>query len=226
MNLRDDYMRYINMRITYKTHSHVETQLYSDDLEINKAIYIAEDLMKTGRVNRIIFTDNHGSEWNLKELKKYTDVIQTDPHHVKVYFDGNFDLETNIAGLGCVIYYDQNDRSHRIRKNALIEEIGTSNEAEYAALHFAVKELTHLGVHHLPVQFLGDSLTVINQMTDEWACYEEELTTWADRIEADLEKMGIDPQYQVIPRSSNKEADQLATQALKKIEVMSTKEID
>lgn len=219
-------MRYICIEATYMTLNDLETKFFSEELDVDQGISIAEDFIKTGRVSSISFIDNNDRKWSLKELKKYVEGIQTEPHNVKAYFDGNFDRKTNIAGLGCVIYYDQNNQSHRIRKNALIEEIETSNEAEYAALHFTVKEIDGLGVHYLPVQIYGDSLTVINQMKDEWACYEQELIAWADRIDTALEKIGVTAQYEVIPRSNNKEADQLATQALNRIEIISTKEID
>src|SRR5699024_11797205 len=71
---------------------------------------------------------------------------------ISVYFDGGFDGNTRTSGLGCVIYFEQNDKSWRQRKNALVEELETNNEAEYAALHLAVQEMELIGVHHLPVR--------------------------------------------------------------------------
>lgn len=219
-------MQHVKIQTTYITPHGDTTIFYSDELEMNEAIAIAEDLLNTGRTKNIVILDREGKQWHVKELKKYLAALKEEPHNLKVYFDGNYDRDTQIAGLGCVIYYHQNGQSQRIRKNALIEEINSNNEAEYAALHFAVKELDGLGVHHLPVQFFGDSLTVINQMKDEWACYEKELNEWANRIDLELEKMGIVPEYEVIERAQNKEADQLAKQALNKIEIISTKAID
>lgn len=219
-------MQHVKIIKTYVTPNKNSTVFYSDEMSINEAIIISEDLMKTGRIRNIDIVDRQGKHWKIKELKKYLASLEEEPHHLKVYFDGNYDREIQIAGLGCVIYYEQNGQTKRIRKNALIEEITSNNEAEYAALHFAVKELAGLGVHHLPVQFFGDSLTVINQMKGEWACYEKELNEWADRIDLELEELGIEPEYEVVKRAQNKEADQLATQALNKIEIISTNAID
>ncbi len=81
-------------------------------------------------------------------------------------------------------------------------------------------------MHHLPVKFIGDSQVVINQLEDEWPCTEEELNNWADRIENKLEQLGISPHYEFVSRKRNKEADHLATQALKDIEITGTMEMD
>lgn len=194
-------------------------------MRVREAIIIAEDLEKTGRIKSMVFMDSHDSTWSLKELKKYVLGVETEPHDVKLYFDGGFHLKTKQAGLGYVIYYEQNNKKYRLRKNALVEGIQTNNEAEYAALHLGLKELETLGVHHLPVTFVGDSLVVINQLNDEWACYEPELITWIDRIEAGLEKLGITPTYEAVSRKDNKEADQLASQALNGVEIMGEKEL-
>jgi len=145
---------------------------------------------------------------------------------VTVYFDGGFDLKTKKSGLGCVIYYDKNGKSFRLRKNATVEELDTNNEAEYAALHLGLQELKLLDVHHLSVTFVGDSMVVINQLNDEWPCYEAELSKWMDRIENELKRLGITPEYELVSRKKNREADQLASQALNDIEIMSTKEME
>jgi len=172
------------------------------------------------------FTDDNGNNWTLKQLEKYITEIKEEPHHIKVYFDGGYDLKNKTAGLGCSIYYEQNERKYRLRKNALVEGLESNNEAEYAALHLGLKELEMLDVHHLPVTFIGDSLVVIHQLNGEWPCYEEELTAWIDRIEEKIGALGIIPTYEAISRKQNREADQLATQALNGVEITSEKEIN
>lgn len=204
----------IRMEISYKTPKGQETQLFADELKAEKAILITEDLMKIGRLKDVTFMDSEDRTWSLKELKKFLKGIETEPHDITIYFDGGFDQETKNSGLGCVIYYKQNKKNYRIRKNALLQELDTNNEAEYAALYLGLDELDVLGVHHLPVRFVGDSQVVINQLNGEWPCYEEVLSKWADRIEARLEKMGIRPEYVAISRKKNQEADHLASQAL------------
>lgn len=209
----------IRIEITYKTPKGTETDFISDDMNVSHAILIAADLEKTGRLKNITFMDDQDTSWTLKELKKYVSGIQTEVHNVTFYFDGGFDHETKQSGLGCVIYYEQNNKTYRIRKNALIHEIESNNEAEYAALHLGLKELELLGVHHLPVTIFGDSMVVINQLSGDWPCYEEQLVSWMDRIEDSESKLGIKPIYKLVSRKENQEADQLATQALKNIDI-------
>lgn len=88
-----------------------------------------------------------------------------------------------------------------------------------------LKELELLGVHHLPVTFIGDSQVVINQLSGEWAVIEPSLSGWADRIEAKMKKLGLDPTYELVPRKENGEADRLATQALNGIEIIANSEL-
>ena len=212
----------IRIELTYKTPKGTETDFISDEMTIAHALLIVEDLEKTGRIKNIAYIDSHDTSWTLKELKRYIEGIQTEVHNVTFYFDGGFDHQTNKAGLGCAIYYEQNNKSYRLRKNALVEEVQSNNAAEYAALHLGLKELEQLGVHHLPVTFIGDSMVVINQLNGDWACYEKELSAWMDRIEELINRLGINPIYEVVSRKNNQEADQLATQALNNINIMST----
>ncbi|WP_221566421.1 reverse transcriptase-like protein [Alkalihalobacillus sp. TS-13] len=215
----------VRIEFTYKTPKGKKTTFSSEELQADQAILIAEDLGRTGRANNLKFIDSSENTWTTKELKEFLKGIETEPHNVSVYFDGGFDLETKQSGLGCVIYYEQNGKSFRLRKNASVEQLETNNEAEYAALHLSLKELELLEVHHLPVKFIGDSQVVLNQLEGEWACVEEELSKWADRIEEKLRKLGIDPEYELISRKENREADQLATQALKGITIESVLEV-
>ncbi|SFE20595.1 ribonuclease HI [Lentibacillus persicus] len=215
----------VRIELTYMTPKGTKTAFSSEEMPAAKALLLAEDLEKTGRAREITFVDNYENQWKTKDLKKQIEAIQTEPHEVKIYFDGGFDLPTKKSGLGCVIYYEQNGKSWRQRKNALVEELETNNEAEYAALHLAVKEMELLGIHHGPVTIAGDSKVVINQLKGEWPCYEAELNQWADRIEEDFSRLGIDPTYEAISRKYNQEADRLASQALKGIEISSVLEL-
>ncbi|MBT2583398.1 reverse transcriptase-like protein [Planococcus sp. ISL-109] len=198
----------------YKSPKDKVLQFLSEELEANDAVQIAADLESTGRTKRLQFVDRHNSNWSLKELTNYVAEIETEPHDVIVYYDGGFDRHTKRAGLGCVIYYKQSGKEYRLRKNSAIDELESNNEAEYAALSMAVQELELLGVHHLPVRFIGDSRLLVNQMSGEWAVPEQALARWADRIDERLEKIGVHPEYEFVPRKENAEADRLATQAL------------
>ena len=116
------------------------------------------------------------------------------------------------------IQFKQNEKKYRIRKNALVHYLKSNNDAEYAALYSALQELEYLGVHHQSIVVKGDSQVVINQMVGEWPVFEEELASWADKIDEKLEQLGLQVHYLHVPRKQNTEADQLATQALNKIE--------
>ncbi|SDN84514.1 reverse transcriptase-like protein [Alkalicoccus daliensis] len=200
-------------------------KLYSEEMEMEEAHKAAEDLLNTGRTKEIVFIDQRESGWNMKEMQKYLTEIEEEPHNVTIYFDGGFDRNSTEAGVGAVIYYEQNGKHYRVRKNSLVENLLTNNEAEYAALYFALQELEPLGVHHLPVEIKGDSQVVINQLSGEWPVMEKTLNEWVDKIEEKLKETGITPEYCLIVRKKNQEADQLASQAIQKIEISSKKEI-
>ncbi|KGX87017.1 reverse transcriptase-like protein [Pontibacillus litoralis] len=209
----------------YQLPKGLETAFTSEPLEYREAILVGEDLERTGRVKQIIYRDSFDTTWTLKDLKRYVKEMETEPHHIKVHFDGGFDLETQEAGLGCAIYYEQNGKSYRMRKNARVEELHSNNEAEYAALHLALVEVERLGVRQMPVTVIGDSQVVIHQLSGEWPCLDAELSTWADRIEQKLEELKLTPSFRVISRKNNREADRLATQALEHVEVESIREV-
>jgi len=212
----------VTIEWTYKTPKGLETVFRSDEMDAAHAVLIADDLDRTGRAKNERFVDRFDSYWSMKEMKGYLKGIETEPHNITVYFDGGFDLATKAAGLGCVIYYDQNGKSYRLRRNASVEELISNNEAEYAALHFSLQELELLNVHNLSVRFVGDSRVVINHLSEEWPVIEEGLFSWADRIEAKMKQLGIRPEYELVSRKANAEADRLAGQALNGVEITAT----
>ncbi|MFJ7970294.1 ribonuclease H family protein [Psychrobacillus sp. NPDC096389] len=210
----------------YRTPKGVETVFRSDEMSAAQALLIGEDLEKTGRAKNLIFMDRYDSSWTIKELRSYLKGIETEPHNVTVYFDGGFDRATSSSGLGCVIYYEQSGKSYRLRKNSFANNLVSNNEAEYAAFHLSLQELEMLGVHHLPVRFIGDSQVVINHLSEEWPVIEKDLFNWADRIDGKMKELGIQPEYELVPRKANAEADRLATQALNGIEITATNEMN
>lgn len=206
---------------TYKSKG-TEMIFRSDEVLAEQAMRIAEDLERTGRTKQVQFIDRFDSSWTVKEMKSYLKGIETEPHHIVIYFDGGFDLTTKASGLGCVIYYEQSGKAYRLRKNAFIEGLASNNEAEYAALHLCLQEIELLNVHHLPVRIIGDSRVVINHLNEDWPVIEQDLTGWADRIETKMKDLGIQPEYELVSRKANGEADRLAAQALNGIEITAT----
>ena len=193
----------------------------SDYLDAEDAITIADDLERTGRAASILFYDELGEQWNRKELKKMVAEIEDEPQDVHVFFDGGYLKEERLAGLGIAIYYTKNKKRHRLRSNRLVEEMTSSNEAEYAALYEAIRLLEELGVHHQVCTFSGDSHVVLNQLAGEWASFDELFNRWMDRIEEKLARLGITPRYEPVSRKENSEADMLANKALEGTEIVS-----
>lgn len=212
----------VTIEWTYKTPKGPETFFRSEEMDAAHAILIAKDLERIGRAKNVRFIDTFDSSWTIKEMKGYLKGIETEPHNIAVYFDGGFDLTTKAAGLGCVIYYDQNGKSYRLRRNASVTELISNNEAEYAALYFSLQELELLNVHDLSVRIIGDSRVVINHLSEEWPVIEQSLFSWADRIEAKMKELGIRPEYELVSRKANGEADRLAAQAMNGVEITAT----
>jgi ribonuclease HI len=203
----------------YKLKDNEKILFSSEFISGEVAIQAGEELDKSGKVTDLLFYDEIGTSWSLKEVKKLHTEIEDDPHEVTIYFDGGFQKETNQAGLGAVIFFKQGKKKFRIRANEQFDELETNNEAEYAALYFALSLLEELGVHHLPCEIKGDSQVVLKQLEGEWPCYEEVLNSWLDRIEQKIKGLGIVPKYTPISRNDNKEADKLASQALEGKEI-------
>ncbi len=216
----------IRLQIVYQPkQGKKQYELTTDFLPIQEALYLSEDLDKTGRTTKVDFIDETDSIWLRKHLIKYLESLKEEPHNVVVYFDGGYTEENRRSGVGVVIYYEQNEKFYRLRKNQLLEQLSSNNEAEFAALWTAVNELETLGVHHLPVTIKGDSLVVINQSKGEWPCYEEEHNRWLDRIDEKVAALGLNINYEAINRGENKEADQLASQALTETFIDATSEV-
>lgn len=198
----------------YKLKGNPDVFFTSDWLSGDLALLTGEEIEKSGRAVDMIYYDERGTSWTLKELVKLLEEIEEEPHDLVVYFDGGYDKQELLAGLGAVIYYKQGKKKYRLRANELLHEIDNNNEAEYAAIYYGVNLLEEMGVRNMSCEFKGDSQVVLNQLAGEWPCYEENLSRWLDRIEAKMQKLGLTPTYSPISRNENKEADKLASQAL------------
>ncbi|WP_335869644.1 reverse transcriptase-like protein [Bacillus sp. 2205SS5-2] len=184
---------------------------------------LISDLEKSGKSKNIMIVDELGAEWSKKEYMKLNQQLETEPENVILYFDGGFHKETNVAGIGVVVYYDKNGESYRYRRNNRLESIQHNNEAEYAALFEALMSLEDIGVQHTVCEIKGDAQGLIKQLQGEWPCYEATLNRWLDRIEEKINNLPVRASYSVIKRNQNKEAHQLASQALEGKEIHSHK---
>lgn len=209
----------------YQNKNNIKTTFVSDWIESDSLLEMIEDLEKTGRVRELEFEDETGLTWNKKEVNKILQKLEHEPDDITMFFDGSYQKETGEAGLGVVIYYKQGSGWVRERLNERIDFLESNNEAEYAALHYALKYITNLQVANKKVTIKGDSQGLLMQLLGEWPCYEENLNRWLDRIEKQVEKLHIYPAYELISRNDNKEADQLARQALHRIMIYSKQKI-
>jgi ribonuclease HI len=211
----------------YKPSRNNELLTFTSDLvDAQVSLSLLQDIEKTGRVKHLELIDEWGKEWTKKELTRYLTEALESPHHIVLYFDGNYNRQANEAGLGIVIYYTQNNKYFRIRKNEKIAEMDSNNEAEYAALWMALQEIETLHTQEFSIQIKGDSQVVINQLSEEWPCYEKNLNRWIDRIEQKMKKLGFRANFTLLPRNQNSEADKLATQALEDNPISSVIELN
>lgn len=199
----------------------IKTTFTSEYMPAEEAMMLAKDIEKTGRAKEIAFIDEQNLKWTKKEYLKLKEEIASEPHDITAYFDGSFDLQSMQGGAGAAVYYSQNGKKMRIRANAVLTDMTSNNEAEYASFWFLLLELEALGAKGQQVQFKGDSQVVLKQLAGEWPCYEETFQIWLDRIDKKLIEMRIQPVYRPINRKENEEADQLAGQALQKIPIRS-----
>lgn len=210
----------------YRTPKKLETIFRSEEMSLGEVLVLSDDLEKTGRTKELIFIDDQGTTWTKKELQKWLKKSDTEMMDIVTYFDGGFDVKTNLAGIGIVIYYTKNNKHYRVRMNARLEELETNNEAEYAACYFLIQQLEQLDIKSIEVEFRGDSQVVLQQLSGEWPCYDDTLNRWLDKIEQKLKELKIRPTFSPVSRKQNTEADQLATQALEGTPIQSTMELE
>ncbi|MFD3446040.1 reverse transcriptase-like protein, partial [Microbacteriaceae bacterium 4G12] len=154
-----------------------------------------------------------------KEAVKLVKKVEEEPHDIIVYFDGGYNVQTKEAGIGVSMYYQKDGKTYRIRRNEQFAGIENNNEAEYAALLYAMQILEELGVQYQKITLRGDSQVVLQQILGEWPCYEPNLNQYLDRIEEKSKELKLKLNCEPISRKNNKEAHQLATQALEGVSI-------
>ena len=204
----------LSLTVEYVIMSNKTVPLTSEFLPLADAKSLFTLLKKQANVASIQLEDEYGVTWTEKELHDYLEKLQEDPHDVTVLFDGGFDKSSKKAGVGVVIYYTIQHKRYRKRVNAQLDEIIDNNEAEYAALYFAIQQLEEVSIHHQDIVIQGDSRQVIHQMNDESPVVGDVYQNWCDRIDSIVQQLGLKPTYELLPRDQNKQADKPATQAL------------
>jgi len=218
------------MRLTIKwefiANDHEKLVFTSEPIEIEKILPVIEQIEKTGRAQNIQLEDETGFLWTKKEIKKYVMASKGEADQFELYFDGGYVKGSRNGGIGAVLYFQQGDKKIRYRWNQELTDVESNNEAEYRALYFALSRLNELHSQGIAIKgkrllIKGDSQGVLKQLAGEWPVYDPVFSKWLDRIEGLLKILKVTPEFHVIPRKDNQEADQLATQAINGIRVES-----
>lgn len=210
---------------TYQTKKKYKIVLETNFLKIKEALLLAEDFESTGRTKEIQFIDEYDTSWSKKQILKYLKELEEEPHDFVIYFDGGFDIQSGTTGIGVCIYYNQNGKQFRKRSNEKLTGLTTNNEAEFAALENAILILEEMNISGQTIKVHGDSQVVINQLQGDWPVFEEQHEKFINRIEKKCKDRKLTLQFEQIKRNDNKEAHNLATQALKGNKIESTLEV-
>ncbi len=206
----------------YEHPSGTAIQLQTDWTDEKNAFLFLNDFEKTGRFNSITVHDDLGQQWNIKEFKKLMNKTAGAAKDITIHFDAAFSKSDLKAGLGWVINYIKDGTEVVEKRNKLITQIHSNNEAEYAALYYAIQHALDIANGHTQIlTSYGDALTITNQMSGEWPCYDQELVNWADKIDHLLKKHGMQAEYYHIGRNLNREAHRLSRQAIEETEIKS-----
>ena len=125
-------------------------------------------------------------------------------------FDGCSKGNPGKAGAGAVIY---NDDIEIWSESFFVGENATNNHAEYACLILGMQQAVELGIKRLLV--IGDSQLVINHMKGIYKCSSPNLIELYNRAK-ELEKNFDEIFFEDVLRNSNKRADELANEGIKK----------
>ena len=125
-------------------------------------------------------------------------------------FDGGSRGNPGPSGCGAVIYYN-NDEIWT--DHLFISEKQTNNYAEYMGLIIGLKQALKMNITHILIE--GDSLLVINQLTNKYKCKSENLLE-LNKTSRELSKQFQTISYNHILRNKNKRADELSNIAMDK----------
>jgi ribonuclease HI len=125
---------------------------------------------------------------------------------IKIYTDGGARGNPGPAGAGWVLVLDET----LIIKGNKFLGIKTNNQAEYAALQYALESLEDLSYESLEIYM--DSELIVKQLLGEYRVKNAGLLPYYQTISALLDFKNWSIHH--IPREQNKKADFLANQAM------------
>lgn len=122
-------------------------------------------------------------------------------------FDGGSRGNPGHSAGGAVIYQITNLTNHEIWNDSIyVGDDKTSNYAEYYGLIIGLKAAIKLKIDDLLVQ--GDSMLIINQVTDAWQVKSNKLQSLYNMVQTLLPQIET-VEFQHIRRKYNKRADEL-----------------
>ncbi len=130
-------------------------------------------------------------------------------HRITLYTDGSSLGNPGKAGVGIVIYNEDNKVIKRVAK---FIGIATNNVAEYMALIYALEEALHLRVKE--VECFLDSELLVRQLKGSYKVKDNKLKLLYHQVRH-LESFFESVNFYHINREGNKEADKLAKKGAK-----------
>lgn len=198
---------------------------YSEWCELEEAAAMMKRLEVMGGWHSLQIEDELEQTWTPKQFRKWLSKADDLIRDVEIYVDGGFEEGQKLAGIGVVLYFRKGSQLTRIRSNLGLEQIQNNNEAEAYAFYRAFTLLEEEGIQHVPLKLYSDSQTIIQQLNGEWPSYDDSVNRWLDEVDQLRDKLTIKATFIHIDRKKNKEAHNLATQALKGIVVYAEKEV-
>lgn len=125
---------------------------------------------------------------------------------IKIYTDGGARGNPGPAGAGWVLIFDETT----IIKGKKFLGLKTNNQAEYAALQYALEALADLSYESLEIYM--DSELIVKQLLGEYRVKNAGLLPYYQKVLSLLDFKNWNIQH--IPREQNKKADLLANQAM------------
>ncbi|QPC46642.1 reverse transcriptase-like protein [Mangrovibacillus cuniculi] len=215
----------VRISATIKVQNLAPMPFFSDWCELEEAAAVIKKIEAMGGWHSLQIEDELEQTWTPKQFKKWLSKADDLIRDLEMYVDGGYEEGQKLAGIGVVLYFRKGSQLTRIRTNVGLEQIQNNNEAEAYAFYRGVTLLEEEGIQHVPLTLYSDSQTIIQQLNGEWPSYDDSVNRWLDEVDILREKLKIKAKFVHIERKKNKEAHNLATQALKGIVVHAEKEV-
>jgi len=175
---------------------------------INSLNIIRNEITNKEKQSLSINNDTNNTD-NINDTADINNIDITNNDKYILMFDGGSRSNPGLCGIGCVIYDNYNNII--MKHKEIVSQKDTNNFAEYNALLIGLKKCLELNIDNLHVK--GDSLLVINQVTNQWKCNAPNLKHFYEEI-SNIKKKFSNIEFTHVLRNENKIADSLANQAM------------